>query len=204
VHTLGTLEIRDLATADLGEAAAVLGRGMRDNPLHIRVFGADPDRRETRLGRLFDGLLRRHHASYGVIVGAFAANRLVGVCAMIPSERCQPTVSQKLRLLPALVGRGGLGLTLRIMKWTTRWARRDWEASHWHLGPVGVERHLQGQGIGSALLRDFCARMDALPSPAYLETDKPENVRFYERFGFQVVGDALVLGVPTWFMVRTP
>ena len=30
---------------------------------------------------------------------------------------------------------------------------------------------------------------------AYLETDKRENVAFYERFGFEVVGEHKVLGV---------
>ena len=37
---------------------------------------------------------------------------------------------------------------------------------------------------------------------AYLETDKIENVRFYERFGFRVVGGTDVLGTGTWFMNR--
>jgi hypothetical protein len=48
----------------------------------------------------------------------------------------------------------------------------------------------------------FRAQMDAVGEAAYLETDKPENVRFYERFGFEVVGEEEVLGVPNWFMIR--
>jgi hypothetical protein len=44
--------------------------------------------------------------------------------------------------------------------------------------------------------------VDAVGDPAFLETDKPENVRFYERFGFEVVDDAEPFGVPTWFMLR--
>jgi hypothetical protein len=38
----------------------------------------------------------------------------------------------------------------------------------------------------------------------YLETDKTENVRFYERFGFEVIGEEPVIGVPNWFMRRGP
>ena len=49
----------------------------------------------------------------------------------------------------------------------------------------------------------FCARMDAAREDAYLETDKQINVRFYQRFGFEVVGEEDVLGVPNWFMRRT-
>jgi hypothetical protein len=35
-------------------------------------------------------------------------------------------------------------------------------------------------------------------------SDKPENVRFYERFGFEPVGQEPVIGVPNWFMRREP
>ena len=56
--------------------------------------------------------------------------------------------------------------------------------------------------VGSLLMRVFCARMDAAREDAYLETDKPENVLFYERFGFEVVGKGEVLGVTSRFMLR--
>ena len=46
------------------------------------------------------------------------------------------------------------------------------------------------------MMQAFCARMDAAGEDAYLGTDKPINVRFYERFGFEVVGEEDVLGVP--------
>jgi hypothetical protein len=48
----------------------------------------------------------------------------------------------------------------------------------------------------------FCARVDAAGEVAYLETDKLVNVRFYERFGFEVIGEQEVLRVPNWFMRR--
>jgi len=41
-------------------------------------------------------------------------------------------------------------------------------------------------------------------SIGYLETDKRENVRFYERFGFEVIAREPVIGVPNWFMRREP
>jgi ribosomal protein S18 acetylase RimI-like enzyme len=49
----------------------------------------------------------------------------------------------------------------------------------------------------------FCAQMDAARDDAYLETDKPINVRFYERFGFRVIGEEEILGVTNYFMHRT-
>jgi hypothetical protein len=39
---------------------------------------------------------------------------------------------------------------------------------------------------------------------AYLETETIRNVRFYERFGFETIGRANVLGNLNWFMWRSP
>ncbi len=195
------IEIRDLTPGETDAAAAVLGRGMRDNPLHVRAFGADSDPRERTLTRIFQGVLRQY-VSKGVILGAFDSDALVGVCAMVEPGRCQPSGGERLRLLPEAIAGAGLGGTVRLLKWVGAWARHDPREPHWHLGPVGIERHRQGQGIGTALLRAFCQRMDALGAMAYLETDKRENVTFYERFGFQVTVEEPVLETPNWFMAR--
>jgi predicted N-acetyltransferase YhbS len=84
---------------------------------------------------------------------------------------------------------------------------RAWDAQHpvaphSHLGPLAVDAHLQGQGLGSVLLREYCRRVDEAGQAAYLETDRAENVRFYAREGFEVIAEARVLGVPNWFMWR--
>lgn len=44
--------------------------------------------------------------------------------------------------------------------------------------------------------------MDEAGDFAYLETDKRENVPFYEKHGFKVVHDGPVLGLPNWYMSR--
>ena len=198
---LTSIEIRPLTVAETGAAAAVLGRGMRDNPIHERAFGSDSDRREAALTRLFSAVLRLHVVA-GTILGAFSRGELVGVCSMVPPGRCQPSGLEILGLVPTLIGAGGLGSTLRVLRWSSSWAKHDPQEPHWHLGPVGVERPLQGQGVGAALLRAFCARMDAAHATAYLETDKAQNVGLYEHFGFRTVAEDQVLGVTNWFMTR--
>ncbi len=91
-------------------------------------------------------------------------------------------------------------LNYQRKRWVGEWARRDPTEPHWHLGPVAVDSPLQGRGIGGTMLADFCARMDDCRALSYLETDKFENVRFYQTFGFTVIAEAKVLGVPNWFM----
>jgi hypothetical protein len=46
--------------------------------------------------------------------------------------------------------------------------------------------------------------MDDCGMLLYLETDKSENVPFYQKFGFTVVAEADVLGVPNWFISGGP
>jgi predicted N-acetyltransferase YhbS len=90
----------------------------------------------------------------------------------------------------------------RLLDWTRRWAAHDLTEPHWHLGPVAVDSHLQRKGIGSALMVEYCTRLDGANAVGYLETDKPENVKFYRRFGFQTIAEAPVLNIPSWFMRR--
>lgn len=199
---MSQLQTRELSPSEMTAAAAVLGRGMRDNPLHVAAFGSDPERRESALTGMFRPVLRQI-SSKGAILGAFSEGELVGVTGMAAPGRCAPSGREKLEILPAILRSGGLASTLRVLKWVGVWSREDPKSQpHWHLGPVGVERHLQGKGIGSALMRLFCERMDSGLSMAYLETDKKINVPFYERFGFRVTRERVVLGVPNWFMVR--
>ena len=193
--------VRDLRIEEIGDAAAVLSRGMRDNPIHERVFGADPDHREAALRRLFTALLAQDQRK-GAVLGAFSSDTLVGVCAMVPPGRCRPLLREKMALLGALARDNSPGSVRAALLWSSCWARQDLPAPHWHLGPLGVERDRQGQGIGSALLEAFTAHVDSNHGLAYLETDKRDNVPFYERLGFEVTAESTVLGIPCWFMVR--
>jgi ribosomal protein S18 acetylase RimI-like enzyme len=127
---------------------------------------------------------------------------IVGVCGMMPPGECQPGFKQQLQILPTLL-RIGPRSTGRAARWMGVWGKHDPGERHWHLGPLTVDVHLQGRGVGGRLMQVFCAQMDAAGDDAYLETDKPINVRFYERYGFEVVSEEEVLGVRTWFMFRT-
>jgi ribosomal protein S18 acetylase RimI-like enzyme len=200
-NSLNRVELRELALHEIPSAAGVLSRGMRDNPIHIQVFGEDARQRERALRLMFVPVLRQQMRK-GVVLGAFISGELAGVTGMVPPKHCQPTVAEKVTVLPALIRGGGLRSFWRILEWVGDWSRHDAAISHWHLGPIAVDRALQGMRIGSALLGEICRRIDGHRSAGYLETDKPGNVIFYKRFGFYVVDEHPVLGIMNWFMVR--
>lgn len=182
-------------------ALDVLVRSMHTNPISDAVARNDPWRSARAIRIMFEGGFRHLGWAQHMLVARDSEGTIVGVCGMIPPGKCQPTASQQVRLLPAIL-RLGPFTTLRTLTWLGTWAKRDTDTPHWHLGPVAVDPDLQGQGIGSALLQAFCDHVDANGDAAWLETDKPENVRFYERFGFQVAHQEDILGVPNWFMLR--
>jgi GNAT superfamily N-acetyltransferase len=179
----GVVIIRELNRDDLPSAVGIIARGMRENPLHIAALGADAELRGARLIRMFTVALPLINTK-GVLLGAFEGDTLVGIAGMVAPGRCQPTLTEKLTTVPRFMPAVGAGALTRV-------------------GPVTVDAHMQGRGIGSALMNEYCARLDRLHIAGYLETDKLVNVAFYARFGFETIDSVQVLNVPNWFMKRS-
>jgi GNAT superfamily N-acetyltransferase len=79
------------------------------------------------------------------------------------------------------------------------------EYPHWYLPWFGVQPVEQGRGVGSQLMERCLERIDSDRLPAYLETPNPRNLSFYERHGFEVVGQAQSGTCPPMtFMLRPP
>ena len=194
-----TVQVRDLRPDELPAVVSLLARGMRDNPLPIAAFGNDPERRLRCVEALFQSLFRVMRAQTPLV--AMDGETLVGATGIAPPGTCQPTVSQTLSMLPSLMPLGPRPL-VRLIGWTGKWRALDPRETHSHLGPLAVDARLRGRGIGSQILTEYCRRLDLTRTTAYLETETEDNVRLYERFGFNVVAEQRVLGCPNWFMVR--
>jgi GNAT superfamily N-acetyltransferase len=76
---------------------------------------------------------------------------------------------------------------------------------HWYLPLMGVDPLHFGKGIGAALMTQGLGICDREGSLAYLESTKPCNVPFYERFGFVPYGK-IDIGShpPVTTMIRRP
>jgi ribosomal protein S18 acetylase RimI-like enzyme len=195
------IEIRDLKVSESKEAASIFARAMRDNPLNIVAWQLEDNVRQRILASFFKsvgpGLFSR-----GSMLGAFQGGTLVGVCIVHPPGQCQPGKAEKLRTLLTVLSSGNLVALLRMLRWARAWSQHDPKEPHWHIGGLAVDPPFQGQGIGGQLMTAFCERVDGCKAKAYLETDKWQNVGFYQRYGFQVNSESEVLGVPNWFMIR--
>jgi len=58
------------------------------------------------------------------------------------------------------------------------------EEPHYYLSLWGTHRDHAGRGLGTALIHDNLARIDAERMPAYLESTNPVNLARYEALGF--------------------
>ena len=95
-----------------------------------------------------------------------------------------------------------LSLEERQKWWLMTWEKHDPAIPHSHLGPFGVLPEFQGQGIGKKLMENYLNRLDRTGRQSYLETGKPKNVRFYKKFGYQLMETDFALGIDFIFMWR--
>jgi GNAT superfamily N-acetyltransferase len=118
---------------------------------------------------------------------------------MARPESCLGAVGRKMGPPPPFNGDEPEGLA-RVPHGMALIDENDPDGSHWHLGPVAVEPGFQGRGVGHKVLAPAIARIVSDRDLGWLETDKPENVRFYLANGFAVVHHEVRFGVDYWFM----
>jgi ribosomal protein S18 acetylase RimI-like enzyme len=194
----------------------VLARAFRDNPLNRSVIGLRAGRRlrvnragmqaglTAALGR---GDLRVARPEGRRVAGG-EGRRVVGdpvlgvLVALPPSAYPLPPPPWPVQLRTLL--RQGLAVARRWREVFETLHERHPAEPHWHLALLGVAPERQRRGVGSALLRQWLATVDERTTLVWLETDRAENVPFYEAAGFAVRQELVLRGVPVWLMARPP
>jgi ribosomal protein S18 acetylase RimI-like enzyme len=190
--------IRPMRVADTSEVCEIIGLAFADNPSTLAV--ARDRRSALRIMRAGVRIAKFDRpCSYALVAGD--AMRIVGVLNAAEWPGCQMSLREKLRSAFAMVRIMGTALP-RMLKLIGVRANHDPRARHWHVGPIGVHPDVQGRGVGKALLGSFLVTADERGSPVFLETDVDRNVALYEKFGFEIVGEEMILGVNNRFMWR--
>lgn len=202
-----TIEVRPAAQADVRELSATLGRAFYDDPVAMWMLPGDKSR-TARLGRFFATMARHHHLAGGGVEVA-SDGRGIGAAALWdPPNRWQHSLGEQLRMMPSFIVGFGLRLAIgrKLAELVELTKREHPEEPHWYLATMGSDTSVRGRGFGQALMRSRLDRVDAEHAPAYLESSKPQNIPYYERFGFTVTGEIVIPGGgPTlWPMWRAP
>jgi GNAT superfamily N-acetyltransferase len=199
-----TIEARPARKPDIPELSHVLGRAFYDDPVTAWML-PDENSRLSRLPRLFATLTRHHHFAGGGVEVACDASGIGAAALWDPPDRWTQTPREQLAMLPSVIRTFGYRSAaardvFEVVK------RHHPEEPHWYLAVLGSDTVVRGKGFGQVLMRSRLERCDAEHCPAYLESSKPENVPYYQRFGFEVAGEiVLPNGGPTlWPMWRAP
>ncbi len=198
----GRLTSRPLAQGEESATIEVLARAFRDNPLNVAVIRGGAKRRLRSNRHSMRALLpmaRRHGEVWVLRNGAQVCAALVGVPPHL-HPLPPPSLGPRLR---TLFGQG-VGVALRWARVFEQLDRLHPPEPHWYLGTFGVDPSSQGRGLGSGLLSAWLGRIDAERAAVYLETDRAENLPFYQRAGFSILCETAVLEVPIWCMRREP
>ncbi len=76
----------------------------------------------------------------------------------------------------------------------------------WYLALLVADPSMQRSGIGTALQQQILDRADQEALATYLETQNPDNIAYYRRFGYEIVHELkpVKAGPPLWTMRREP
>lgn len=193
------ISIEPLQAYNLPQVAVLTARAFSTNPLAMAVYREQSDK-EYRMEATFRLLLEHKPGQVFIVKND---EQVVGMLRFIEWPNCQTSFTQTLINLPIMLV-GLRGMAIRRLKIQYSWLKHHPSEPHWHLGPIAVVPEMQRHGIGSKLLEQFCRYVDESGKAAYLETDRVENVRLYERFGFSVTEEELLLDTRNWFMWRPP
>jgi len=184
------------------EAIASASRAFWPDPL----FGwfARDEVQEHRMLPTFLGALVRDALPHGDVWAAIVDGRIAGTAAWYRPGTLPRSRRREARLYLACaraLATGRNRLTgIRLLDAVEKAHPAE---PHWYLALLGVDPSRQRRGLGAALLRPVLEHCDEFGESAYLETQKPDNLAYYARFGFEVrnritVGDS----PPVWLLWR--
>lgn len=200
------VQVRPATRADVTALSKTLGRAFFDDPVMSWML-PDGDARKRKLHKLFASLTRHHHLARGGVEVAPGDDGGIGGAALWdPPGEWRQTRGAELRAMPGLLVAFGSSLRRGLVVSELMKARHP-EEPHWYLAVIGSDPDVRGKGFGQALMASRLDRCDAEHAPAYLESSNPDNVPYYQRFGFEVTGEITLPDggpslVPMWRPAR--
>jgi GNAT superfamily N-acetyltransferase len=186
------------------EVVTVLCDAFHDYPVMRHVIGPAPEDHAGRLRTLIEYFVARRVLRNEPMIGIDDASELVAVAIMTPPGRREapPALAeQRERVWSAL----GDAARERYEHLSKIWQRVAITEPNLHLNLIGVRGKYAGCGLGRRLLDHVHDMSLADPESAgvTLTTENPDNVRFYEHFGYRQVRHELVAdGLETWWFFR--
>ncbi|WP_409344575.1 GNAT family N-acetyltransferase [Paenibacillus sp. MBLB4367] len=204
----GSREIVRLKEEHRQQAVAMLPEAFANDPLFHYLFAGAPAGRKIQTRQFFSFLFDKSLILKESLIGATENGVLCGAASIeLPTSTAGAGVLlnplflyRAMRLFGSIPIRSFTMLN-RYMQLTVSVRPK---VPHHYLVFLGVAPERQGKGLGSMLLHEIHEMADRDPSSAGigLDTENPENVRLYERFGYRVVAGKRLGGIMVYGMFR--
>jgi GNAT superfamily N-acetyltransferase len=192
-------ELYTIQKKDLKNAVNVLTNAFSEDSMWKEVFN-DEDK-----NRILTEVMVRFCLKYGNVLST--SENVEGVMAIAPHDKEMTTWR--------IIRSGAFFLSMKIANEAKKMevltnaveeAKKSLNLGPYiHLLIMGVSQEFQGKGFGRKLLRALIEKAETEKKPIYLETQKEENVHFYEKYGFSVQNQIMLpepLNLPMWLMLR--
>jgi ribosomal protein S18 acetylase RimI-like enzyme len=198
-------DIIKLDKTQVKAAGEVLGRALQDDPVSVYDI-PDKEKRHAVMKHVF-----QMTSCLGVKYGETHTTSLnfEGIAVWLPYINKKYKLIVNIGcLLKAKVYKMGREASKRIKpieEHSTIVHREFAPGDHWYLQTLGVEPAHQGKGYGSLLMEYMLEKIDTTnPLPVFLETSTEINVKFYKRFGFEVMREEIIpeTDVNQWYLLR--
>lgn len=195
------IAVRPMTRADVPAVAVATARAFEDDPLFAWILPDEATRvaKATALYRaMFKPFMKLD------FVEMSTTSECSGVAIWAGPEKWDPPSPAMLGAMPRILRAIGLGGVSKLMAAMNAMKEVHPKEPHWYLAGLATDPPYQRTGVGSALVNPVLERCDRERLGAYLETQKPENVPYYQRFGFRVTKEIdLPKGGPRlWLMWR--
>ena len=196
-----------IRTDQVSSAAGVLANAFAEAPRFNYLLQGDA-RRQPKLTWYWGAVIRACIQSGWTVqvVGGDARSTVRAVAIWEPPQQVSHSILTLVRSgLIAAPLRLGLSAYRRRRALGRLLAELDPPHPCWYLDTIGVEPSEQRTGLGTALLSTMLLKIDEQALPSFLDTSAPNNLGYYERFGFRVTAESsLPNGLPLWGMTRPP
>jgi ribosomal protein S18 acetylase RimI-like enzyme len=201
-----SIQIRKLDAHETSQASPVIAEAMMVEPGFAAVLPDENVRRRVLISRMKDSI--ETAMSHDAVFAATdeETGKILGVAIWGPPGAYPPAEdSARDNEVPSYLADVDRQVIEGLQAFDDNCNRHFPDEPVWYLKLLGVDPEGQGRGIGSTLLRESLRELDEDRFPAYLETGTERNVRFYERFGFEVRKADVQLApgsTPHWTMIR--
>jgi ribosomal protein S18 acetylase RimI-like enzyme len=184
---------------NLQDAVTVLDIAFSEDSMWKEVFD------DEEKNRILTEVMVRFCLTYGTVVST--SDKLEGVMAIAP-------YGKEMNML-SIIRSGAFLLSMKIGSESKKFkvlsdaveeAKKSLHLDPYiHLLIMGVSQNYQGKGLGGKLVRALIEKSELKNKPIYLETQKEDNIYFYEKYGFAVKKKIMLpepFDLPMWLMFR--